>query len=506
MKKNVIFSTIQVTFITLMIKLLGIIKQSVLAAYCGANEKTDIFFIATGILINLCVVIFSSISISLLTIHTQRLVTEGRESANKLINAVLRVAIPISIVLSLVFFFAAPFFAKVFAPAYNQEQLQILSKYVRIMSVSFVLWCYYLTLNVVLETDKEFLPGRCQGLFQNLLLIAAAVFLYKQFGISSLIYSFLISGVLECVLITWCVRDRFKVVFGYIDEKEALSKLLKVSIPLILGSSIYEVNDIVDKQISTSIGAGNASFLNYGATINEIVTGVIVTSVSTVLFSHFATWIAENKVSNVEKSLEQTIEFLTVLIFPILVVCIVAGNQIIEILYGRGNFGEKEIVATYGVVVGYALGFIFQAARANLVKVYYAFQDSKTPMINGMISVSINIVLSIVLSKYIGIMGVALATSVSMMIVTALLLKNIGQYLPGFSINKIMPECKKGLIAAACSFAALVTIKDSVSISLYFDFAIETVVCGGVYLLAMVVLRSKSVHTAVSIIRGRSIN
>lgn len=506
MKKNVIFSTIEVTIITLLIKFLGIIKQSVLAACCGANEKTDIFFIATGILVNLCVVVFSAISISLLTIHTQRLVTEGRESANKLINAVLRIAIPVSIIMSLLFFFGAPFFAKIFAPSYNQEQLQILSRYVRIMSVSFVLWCYYLTLNVVLETDKEFLPGKCQGLFQNVLLIFAAVLLYKRFGISSLIYSFLISGVLECALVTWCVRDRFKFIFGYIDEKEALSKLFEVSVPLILGSSIYEINDIVDKQISTGLGAGNASFLNYGATINEIVTGVIVTSVSTVLFSHFATWIAEKKVDKVEKSLEKTIEFLTVLIFPILVICLVAGDQIVEILYGRGSFGQKEIVATYGVVVGYALGFIFQAARANIVKVYYAFQDSKTPMINGLISVSINITLSVILSKYIGIMGVALATSIAMLIVTALLLKNIRRYLPEFSINKIIPECQKGIISAIVSFFALIGIKNSVNINLYIDFIVEVIVCGGVYLLIMVTLKSKSVHTAVSIFRGRGDN
>lgn len=505
-RKNFLFSTIQVTFVTLLIKLLGIVKQSVLAAYCGANEETDIFFIATGIIINLCAVIFSAISISLLTIHTQRLITEGRESANKLINAVLRVAVPASIALSLVFFLAAPVFAKLFAPAYNQEQLYILSSYIRIMSVSFVLWCYYLTVNVVLETDKTFLPGKCQGLFQNIFLIFAAVFLYKRFGVSSLIYSFLLSGLFECVLVTWSARDRFKIIFEHIEEKEALSKLFEVSMPLILGSSIYEINDIVDKQISTSLGAGNASFLNYGATINEIVTGVIVTSVSTVLFSHFATWIAENRISKVEKSLEHTIEFLTVLIFPILVICFVAGDQIVEILYGRGNFGQKEVTATYGVVIGYAVGFVFQAARANLVKVYYAFQDTKTPMVNGLISVSINVVLSMILARYIGIMGVALATSIAMLIVTVLLLKNIEKYLPEFSLKNIRSECIKGIIAAAISFIVLITIKNVIDINLYLNFAIETIVCAGVYICIMTILKSELVDIIMSIIRRKSID
>ena len=101
--------------------------------------------------------------------------------------------------------------------------------------------------------------------------------------------------------------------------------------------------------------------------------------------------------------------------------CVIAGDQIVELFYGRGNFGTNEIKLTDSVVIGYSLGFIFQAARANLVKVFYAFQDSKTPMINGMISIACNITLSFLLSRIIGISGVSLATSIAMFIATLLL-------------------------------------------------------------------------------------
>lgn len=179
MTKSIFSSTLQITLLTFFIKFLGLVKQSVLAAFCGATDETDAFFIASGVLLQLCTMIFSAISISLLTVHTKTLVNQGRKMSNDLINAVLRCFLPISLAITLLFMIGAPLVAHFLAPSYGDEQIEILAHYVRLMSCVFVLWCYYLTINVVLETDKEFVPGRGQGFFQNIFLIIAAVFLFK---------------------------------------------------------------------------------------------------------------------------------------------------------------------------------------------------------------------------------------------------------------------------------------------------------------------------------------
>ena len=494
-RKSILLSTITLTGITFFIKLLGLIKQSVLAAYCGASSETDAFFIATGIITQLCVVIFSAISVSLLTIHTNTLVKEGRQKSNELINGVLRVFIPISFGISILFFIGVPIAAKVFAPSYSIEELSVLSHYIRIMSCAFMLWCYYLIINVVLETDKRFLPGRGQAFFQNLFLIISALFLYKKFGMAVLVYGFLLSGLAECVLVTFCARKQFKLVFHKINVSAETRELVKLSVPLIIGSAIYELNDIVDKQISTGLGTGNVSYLTYGGTINEIVTGVVVASVSTVLFSHFATWIAEGNTEEVGANLRRAIEYLTLIILPIMVMCIIAGDQIVAILYGRGNFGSDDVWSTYGVVIGYSLGFVFQAARANLVKVYYAFQDTKRPMINGALSVGINIVLSILLSRAIGAAGIALSTSIAMLIVAALLLKDIKQYLPNFSIRKSINECGKGFVSAIVVALFLFGLRKVLHGNLYATFLVEGIIVVGLYIAMLFLLKSHCVNS-----------
>ncbi len=454
-KKSIVASTLQVSVALFFIKILGVLKQALIAAICGATAETDAYFVATGVTVALCSVIFSSVSISLLSMHTERLIVRGRESSNNLINAVLRVFIPISIGIALFFAVCAPVVAKFLAPSYLGEQLQTLASYIRTMSVMFVFTCYYLIVNVVLETDKRFLPGKGQSFLQNLFICVAAVAFYPRFGMPALIYAFLLAGFVQCLQITWNARHEFRFVPKVDSESSAVRKLLQLALPLLVGNAIYEINDIVDKQIATGLGHGNVSYLSYGASINEIVTTLIIQSVSTVLFSHYATWVAEGEHEKVGDNLKKSIEYLVVLIMPVMVMCFVCGDCIIDILYGRGKFDSSAVTLTTNVVFGYAAGFLFQATRANLVRVYYAFQNTKTPMINGAISIAANVTLSILLSKIIGVGGIALATSIAMLLVTVLLLPGVKKYIPGFSLRSSLPEYLKAIgIAVVVGTAA----------------------------------------------------
>lgn len=501
MKRGVVYSTFIVSTFTIIIKFLGLIKQSVLASVCGATIETDAFFVATGTMTSLSGTVFSAVSISLLTLYTEKLVTEGRYKANQLINTVLRVFIPISLAFSAFFALFASTIAKILAPSYIGIQLENLSCDIRMMSVEFLLSCYYLIINVVLETEKCFLPGKAKGFFQNLFLILASLVFYPKYGIRALLWAFLIAGIAQCALVTWSSRRVFSFTFSKIESYDSVKQLLKLTIPLLLGNAMYEINQIVDNQISTGLGQGNASVLNYGASIHDMVVGVIVTSISVVLFSHCSTWIAEGKIGEVNEIIKKTIQYLTIILLPIMAMCLIAGDQIVEIFYGRGNFGTYEINQTYAVVIGYSVGFVFQASRANLVKIFYAFKDSKTPMINGMISIVCNIILSFLLSRIIGIGGVALATSISMLIATLLLLRNIKKYLPNFTMKECIPEVYKGLAATLVSAIPVVLLKGSIDMDPFLSVVIEGIVIVGVYIIALIILNSKSIKNIASSIR-----
>lgn len=482
MKQNsIVKSTLIVSSALVIIKILGVLKQSLIAAFYGANDQTDAYFVATGLIVGLCSVIFSAISISLLSMHSNRLIKVGRKSSNNLINAVLRVFIPISIGITLLFYFGSPFFAKLIAPSYTGDHLKLLAHYISIMSPMFIFTCYYLIINVVLETDKLFLPGKGQNFFQNIFICIAAVVGSKTLGMQALIYAFLLAGVVQCIQITISARSRFHFVRHVQTENQAVKKLLELSFPLLIGNAIYEINDIVDKQVSTSLGHGNVSYLSFGGSINEIVTTLLISSVSTVLFSHYATWVAEKNYQRVGDNFKHSIEALVAIIMPIMVICFVCGTDIVEILYGRGNFGKTEILSTASVVYGYACGFLFQATRANLVRVYYAFQNTKTPMINGAISVAVNVSLSYLLSRFIGVGGVALATSLSMLLVSALLFPGLKKFIPGFSMRSTIPQIIKSILCAALVFIVAFLAKKFIHTNVYITFIVVGLIVVALY-------------------------
>ena len=502
-KKGILISTVMVSIFTIVIKFLGLVKQSVLAAYCGATIETDAFFVATGTMVSLCGTVFSALSISLLTIHTEVLVNKGRNRANELINAALHTFLPIAIILTLLFAMFSPVVARFLAPTYQGEQLNDLAFDIRIMSVEFILYCYYLTVNTVLETDKIFLPGKTIAFFQNVFLIVAAVAFYPLMGMNGMLYAFILSGVAECVFVTIAAKGKFRFVIRRNGYRSEIKKLVSLTIPLLLGNAMYEVNQIVDNQISTGLGNGSASVLNYGASIHDMVVGVIVTSISVVLFSHCSTWVAKKQINKVEKSLESVLIYLTLILLPITVICVIAGDQVVELFYGRGSFGKNETQQTYGVVIGYSLGFVFQAARANLVKVFYAFQDSKTPMANGMISIICNVVLSILLSRFIGISGVALATSIAMLIATILLLKDVKKYLPDFSYRSCGSEILKGLVATSFSTITLIMIRRVANFNILLTLLVEGSSVVLVYGVVLYLLKSQSIEFVINLIRKR---
>ncbi|MBO4674560.1 MAG: hypothetical protein J5601_00515, partial [Elusimicrobiaceae bacterium] len=85
-QKSIFHSAVWLSGFVFLIKGLGLVKQVVMAAIGGASAQTDAFFVACGVVGQLCVILFSALSVSLLPIHTQTLVEQGRRASNRLIN------------------------------------------------------------------------------------------------------------------------------------------------------------------------------------------------------------------------------------------------------------------------------------------------------------------------------------------------------------------------------------------------------------------------------------
>lgn len=464
-KTKIIKSAFWTTSFVLIVKILGLLKQIILASAVGANMETDAFFLAGNTMNHLAELAFSAISISVLSMYTERLLNSGKQSANELISSILKVLFPAAVVLSVLFCLFSLQVSSFLAPGYAGPQLDVLADYIRILSPMIFLVLYSKTLNVVLETNQMFVPGKGRAFFQNLFVIAAALLLYPKFGMHALVYSFLAAAIVQAVQITFFSLKWYHFRIKDSLDWTGLKQLLYLSLPLLCGNAIVEINDIVDKQIASSLGEGTISMLTYGASINEIVTSLVVSSVSVVLFSQFAKWAAKGEKDKISSNLSVTIPAIALLIGPILVMCLVSPDLIVSALYGRGKFDQEAIYIVGTVAMAYSVGFLFQAAQTILVKVFYAFQKTTIPMQAGLLSISINIPLSFLFAWWIGPCGIALATSVAAGAAAVYLCFRLRKLLPSFSLLKMMPELGRILLACLGSGLILWFLKNSVNLA-----------------------------------------
>ena len=101
------------------------------------------------------------------------------------------------------------------------------------------------------------------------------------------------------------------------------------------------------------------------------------------------------------------------LVIPSTLIFIYFAEPLVRLIFGRGAFSQQAIIMTSNVLQFYSIGLIGFGLREVLTRVFYSLHDSKTPMKNGIIGVSLNIMLSLILSRYLGVAGLALGTSIS---------------------------------------------------------------------------------------------
>ena len=197
--------------------------------------------------------------------------------------------------------------------------------------------------------------------------------------------------------------------------------LFRSAFPIILGSSVAQMNVLVDRTLASQIVEGGISALNYGNNINLIALGIIVASISSVLFPRISKMAVENNIKEMKKYLSETITTINILVLPITVGYMIFAEPIVQLLFGRGEFSSQAVSLTSSALFFYSIGLVAKSQRDILSNVFYSLQDTKTPMLNASIALIINIVLNIVLSKYLGISGLALASSISLIFCSFLL-------------------------------------------------------------------------------------
>jgi len=424
-----------VMIITIMSKVVGFVREIVLSYVYGASAITDAYLISQTI----PVVIFSFISAGIATgyipIYSKIQQNDGKLNADRftsnLSNCLLLL---VTIIVAFALVFTHPI-VKLFASGFSGETLELAVRFTR-MTIFGVYFTAVLNIfSGYLRVHEHYLAPALIG-FPMSFIIISSLFISAKTSVYVIALGNLLAIASQfIILIPFLLKTRYKHQIVVDLRDQYLKEMFLISLPVIIGTSVNEINVLVDRTLASRIAVGGISALNYARRLNGFVQGLVVISLTSVMFPMISKMAAAKNLKGLKRTVIEAIATMSLLIFPATVGAMTFAEEIVMLLFGRGAFTADAVTMTGAALFYYSIGMIAFGLRDVLSRAFYALQDSKTPMMNAIIGIVLNIVLNIILSRYLGIGGLALATSISAVVVVGLLFISLRRKIGGFGLS-----------------------------------------------------------------------
>lgn len=487
MKKTII----ALMAVTIIVKITGLIKEIVFSYYYGASSITDAYIISLTIPAVIFALIGAGIAIGYIPLYNKIENEQGKEAANDFTNNVLNfVMLLCTIIVIIVFLFTEPFIF-IFASGFEGDTLEMALLFTRINIVSV----YFTGILYIIEANlqvKDAYKVSQLAVIPMILITIASIAASAKYGVYILVYGSVLAVLVQAlIVIVYAYKKGYSYKFKVDFNDFFLKRMIYLSLPVIIGSSVLQVNKIIDRTLASQIAVGGISALNYAYKIEGFITGIFVISIVTVMYPNISRMAVAKNFKGMKKALSEAITGISLFVIPATIGAIIFAKPIIVLMFGRGEFGEEAIAMTSISLIFYSIGMIGVGIRSTLAKAFYSLEDTKTPMINSSIAVVLNIILNIVLSRFMGIGGLALATSISALVATGLMFFSLRRKIGELGARKMLISFVKIGFASLVMGIGAKLIFESLSLVIHQNIALLLAIAAGAIIYFLVILFTK---------------
>ena len=441
-------ATVLLMIVTIVSKILGLFRDSVLASAYGTGKYAAVYSTANSISTILFAVIGTALATSLIPLYNKLASEDSTERAMGFLNSVVNLVVIVCLsIAGLGIIFAGPL-VKVFAPGYQGDVYTLCVQYTRILLPSIVFVGLANMFTSYLQIKKRYVIPGFIGMPYSIIIIVS---IYLSLKTSPMV---LVIGTLIAISAKALFQLPFVYKEGYryrpkINLKDPVMKDMMILIlPVVIGVGANQINSIVDKSLASLLGTEVVASFSYAIKLYEFVQALFITSILAVIYPRLSSMIVSDRMDSFLNSLKKTMNVIIVALVPIIVGCIVLSRQIVEVLFQRNAFTSKDTTMTASILWIYVIGILAFALRDVLTRGFYSMEDSKTPMINSIISIVFNISLNLILVKPLGYKGLAIATAVSAYIGLLLFNRSMRKKIEGYSSRDNYIVFVKSLFAA----------------------------------------------------------
>ena len=444
---------------TIASRVLGLVRDQVLAFYFGAGDANDAFRVASRIP-NLVRDLFAegAMSAAFVPTFTRQLTLHGRDRAWQLASSVINALLLVTGAIVIVgIVFADPLvrlFAADFAEVPGKLELTIYLTRIAFPFLTLVAVAAAL-MGMLNSLGHFFVPALSPAMFNvaiivmSLGLIPIAPTLGVQ-PIAIVAVATLVGG-LGQLAIQWppLRREgfRYRPVLDFKDE--GLRRVLLLMGPGTIGMAATQINVFVNTVLATGEGTGAVSWLDFAFRLMYLPIGLFGVSIATAATPAISRMVAEQDFARIRSTLANALGLMMFLNVPATVGLIILAPEIVAVILEHGEFTAADTLATAAALQLYAIGLVGYSVVRIISPTFYALQRSRVPVMVSAGSVVVNVALNLALVRVMGYRGLALGTSITAILNAAVQLLLLRRELSGLDGGRIAASLMRVLIAAA---------------------------------------------------------
>ena len=437
---------------TLCSRVLGFIRDMIVARFFGASASADAFYVAYRIP-NLFRELLAegTMSAAFVPVFTEYLSTREREEARELASSVFTALLIFATLVVGVGLLAAPYLVRAIAPGFTTDP----DKFAATVFMTRLMFPYLLFISLaaltmgMLNSLRIFFAPALTPVILNIFIISIVVLLTPvvEPPVAAAAYGVLAGGFFQFLfLLPFLRKEKMSLGLRPFFSHPGVKRIFKLMGPVVAGLSVTQVNLFINTILASFLAVGSVSYLYYGMRLIHFPLGILGIAISTAILPSFSTLAAQKDLRAHGETLAFGLRFVLFITLPAMVGLMALRVPLVNLLLQHGEFDFSATVGTAGAIFYYSLGLWSFASVRVVTQAFYSLQDTKTPMKAAAFSVAAGIAISVGLLPVMKHQGLALATSLASILNLSILLHRYGRR-DGLKFREIGSSLLRSLVA-----------------------------------------------------------
>ena len=505
-------------------RILGLIRDRLLAGQFGAGDELDIYYTAFRLPdLVFSILIMGAISSAFIPVFAQYF-RKNKKEAWRLVSGVLNLASLSLIVVAGILVVFAPFIISLIAPGFSGDKRVMTILLTRVMFLSPIILGISSILSGVLQYFHRFLIYSLAPILYNVGIIIGILVFVPALGLIGLAWGVVLGAFLHMLIqLPSTIYSGFSWRPVLDIYNKGVHRIIKLMIPRAIGLAGFQINFLVITAIASTLASGSIAIFNLSNNLQYVPIGIFGIAFATAVFPNLAKSFVWKRKKSFSKDFSSTFSQILFLIVPLSVLFFILLAQIVRAILGTGEFGWNDTRLTAAALGLFSLSIFAQSLIPLISRAFYAFQNTRIPVLISLISIILNIcfsfffvwslgssnifsslfsgILKLEGIKEIAILGLPLAFSLANIINFIVLLKLFARKINWWHPQDILKSFSKiilatllmGVVAYSLLYALDLFLDTRTFIGIFLQGVLAAIVGIMVYCLVMILLRSKEI-------------